>query len=96
MLIAPTVAWREGKKRLTVPTVTSSRRLSAVHYEEIIAFVLLDYGDLVRMCDPGKDIFTVALDVLMPESFDRTRGGVDSPHQWDKYWRTDRMGRGSL
>ena len=40
------------------------------------------------MPDPGKDIFTVALDALTPESFDRARGGVDSPHQWDKYWRT--------
>ncbi len=48
----------------------------------------LDYGDLVRMRDLGADIFTVALDAVTPEIFDRTRGrGVDSPHNWDKYWR---------
>lgn len=49
----------------------------------------LDYDDLVRMRDLGADIFTVALDAVTPEIFDRTRGkGVDSPHKWEKYWRT--------
>lgn len=49
----------------------------------------LDYDDLVRMRDLGADIFTVALDAVTPAIFDRTRGkGVDSPHKWDKYWRT--------
>jgi hypothetical protein len=37
----------------------------------------LDYGGLVRMRDPGEDIFTAT-----PEIFDRARGGVDSLHQW--------------
>jgi len=36
----------------------------------------------------GADIFTVALDAVTPEIFDRTRGrGVDSPHSYEKYWR---------
>jgi lipoyl synthase len=49
----------------------------------------LDYDDLVRMRDLGAEIFTVALDAVTPEIFDRTRGkGVDSPHKWEKYWRT--------
>ncbi|MCL4798356.1 MAG: radical SAM protein [Burkholderiales bacterium] len=44
--------------------------------------------DLVRMRDLGAQIFTVALDAVTPEIFDRTRGrGVDSPHRWDGYWR---------
>ncbi len=35
----------------------------------------------------GADIFTVALDAVTPELFDRTRGkGVQSPHTWKKYW----------
>lgn len=49
----------------------------------------LDYDDLLRLRDLGAEIFTVALDAVTPEIFDRTRGrGVDSPHKWDKYWRT--------
>ena len=49
----------------------------------------LDYDDLVRLRDLGAEIFTVALDAVTPAIFDRTRGrGVDSPHKWDKYWRT--------
>jgi len=40
----------------------------------------LDCGALVRVRDPGEDIFTAALDAVTPESFDRARGG-DSPHQ---------------
>ncbi|MHB8624159.1 MAG: radical SAM protein [Sulfuricaulis sp.] len=49
----------------------------------------LDYDDLVRLRDLGAEIFTVALDAVTPQIFDRTRGrGVDSPHKWDKYWRT--------
>ncbi|MCZ7565216.1 MAG: radical SAM protein [Burkholderiales bacterium] len=44
--------------------------------------------DLVRMRDLGAQIFTVALDAVTPEIFERTRGrGVDSPHRWDGYWR---------
>jgi len=45
-------------------------------------------ADLVELRDLGADIFTVALDAVTPEIFDRTRGkGVDSPHKWDKYWQ---------
>lgn len=48
----------------------------------------LDYDDLVRLRDMGADIFTVALDAVTPEIFERTRGKtVDSPHTWDKYWQ---------
>ncbi len=44
--------------------------------------------DLIALRDAGADIFTVALDAVTPEIFDRTRGkGVDSPHKWDKYWQ---------
>ena len=44
--------------------------------------------DLIALRDTGADIFTVALDAVTPEIFDRTRGkGVDSPHKWDKYWQ---------
>lgn len=43
--------------------------------------------DLVALRDAGADIFTVALDAVTPEIFDRTRGkGVDSPHKWEHYW----------
>ena len=48
----------------------------------------MKYEDLVRLRDEGADIFTVALDAVTPEIFERTRGRtVDSPHRWDKYWQ---------
>jgi biotin synthase len=48
----------------------------------------LDRDDLVRMRALGADIFTVALDAVTAEIFDRTRGrGVDSPHKYEHYWR---------
>jgi len=48
----------------------------------------LEKDDLIRMRDMGADIFTVALDAVTPEIFERTRGkGVDSPHQYEHYWR---------
>jgi biotin synthase len=48
----------------------------------------LERDDLVRLRDMGAEIFTVALDAVTPEIFDRTRGrGVDSPHKYDKYWQ---------
>jgi biotin synthase len=44
-------------------------------------------ADVKRLRDLGADIFTVALDAVTPEIFDRTRGkGVQSPHSWAKYW----------
>lgn len=43
--------------------------------------------DVVTLKDLGADIFTVALDAVTPEIFERTRGkGVQSPHSWAKYW----------
>ncbi|MDP2240059.1 MAG: radical SAM protein [Burkholderiales bacterium] len=48
----------------------------------------LEKADLLRMRDMGADIFTVALDAVTPEIFERTRGkGVDSPHKYEHYWR---------
>ena len=48
----------------------------------------LEKDDLIRLRDMGADIFTVALDAVTPEIFERTRGkGVDSPHQYEHYWR---------
>ncbi|MBI2293011.1 MAG: radical SAM protein [Betaproteobacteria bacterium] len=48
----------------------------------------LERADLVRMQRMGADIFTVALDAVTPEIFERTRGkGVDSPHKFEHYWR---------
>jgi biotin synthase-related radical SAM superfamily protein len=48
----------------------------------------LTKDDLVRMRDMGADIFTVALDAVTPEIFERTRGkGVASPHKYEHYWR---------
>ena len=48
----------------------------------------LEKDDLIRMRDMGADIFTVALDAVTPEIFERTRGkGVDSPHKYEHYWR---------
>lgn len=48
----------------------------------------LEKADLVRMRELGADIFTVALDAVTPEIFERTRGkGVDSPHKFEQYWR---------
>jgi biotin synthase-related radical SAM superfamily protein len=44
--------------------------------------------DLIRLRELGADIFTVALDAVTPEIFERTRGkGVDSPHRFAQYWR---------
>jgi biotin synthase len=44
--------------------------------------------DLLRLRELGADIFTVALDAVTPEIFERTRGkGVDSPHRYAQYWR---------
>jgi lipoyl synthase len=49
----------------------------------------LEKDDLIRMRDLGADIFTVALDAVTPAIFERTRGrGVDSPHSYERYWRT--------
>lgn len=48
----------------------------------------MEKQDLVRLKQMGADIFTVALDAVTPEIFDRTRGkGVDSPHKYEKYWQ---------
>lgn len=48
----------------------------------------MSYEDLQNLKEIGADIFTVALDAVTPEIFERTRGKtVDSPHQWDKYWQ---------
>ena len=48
----------------------------------------LDKADLVRMRRMGADIFTVALDAVTPDIFERTRGkGVDSPHKYGQYWQ---------
>jgi len=48
----------------------------------------LEKADLERMKAMGADIFTVALDAVTPEIFERTRGkGVDSPHKFEHYWR---------
>ena len=48
----------------------------------------MEKEDLIALRDAGADIFTVALDAVTPEIFDRTRGkAVDSPHKWDKYWQ---------
>ena len=48
----------------------------------------MEKEDLVRMKQLGADIFTVALDAVTPEIFERTRGKtVDSPHQYSKYWQ---------
>jgi len=48
----------------------------------------MSYDDLLTMKQLGADIFTVALDAVTPDIFERTRGKmVDSPHRWDKYWQ---------
>jgi biotin synthase-related radical SAM superfamily protein len=48
----------------------------------------MSYEDLVTLKNEGADIFTVALDAVTPEIFERTRGKtVDSPHTWEKYWQ---------
>jgi lipoyl synthase len=48
----------------------------------------MEKRDLIDLKALGADIFTVALDAVTPDIFDRTRGkGVDSPHKWDKYWQ---------
>ena len=47
----------------------------------------MSYEDLKTLRYEGADIFTVALDAVTPEVFERTRGKtVDSPHTWAKYW----------
>ena len=47
----------------------------------------MEKSDLIEMKRLGAEIFTVALDAVTPEIFERTRGKtVDSPHRWEKYW----------
>ena len=49
----------------------------------------MERNDLVRLKQAGAEIFTIALDAVTPEIFERTRGKVvDSPHRWQKYWQT--------
>ncbi|MFA7496392.1 MAG: radical SAM protein [Acidithiobacillus sp.] len=49
----------------------------------------MEKQDLINLKEAGADIFTVALDAVTPEIFERTRGKtVQSPHSWDKYWQT--------
>ncbi|OYV81136.1 MAG: radical SAM protein [Acidithiobacillus ferrivorans] len=49
----------------------------------------MEKQDLIDLKAMGADIFTVALDAVTPEIFERTRGKtVQSPHSWDKYWQT--------
>ncbi len=48
----------------------------------------MEKNDLVALKALGAEIFTVALDAVTPDIFERTRGrSVDSPHRWEKYWR---------
>jgi biotin synthase len=48
----------------------------------------MERDDLLRLQQAGADIFTVALDAVTPEIFERTRGkALDSPHRWEKYWQ---------
>lgn len=48
----------------------------------------MERDDLVELKNLGAEIFTVALDAVTPEIFERTRGKtVDSPHRWEKYWQ---------
>lgn len=48
----------------------------------------MDKADLLALKAQGAEIFTVALDAVTPDIFERTRGkSVDSPHRWEKYWQ---------
>ncbi|MDH5545661.1 MAG: radical SAM protein [Gammaproteobacteria bacterium] len=48
----------------------------------------MSYEYIREMKEVGADIFTVALDAVTPEIFERTRGKtVDSPHTWERYWQ---------
>ena len=48
----------------------------------------MEKADLVELKTLGADIFTVALDAVTPEIFERTRGKtVESPHRYAKYWQ---------
>lgn len=48
----------------------------------------MEKTDLLALKELGAEIFTVALDAVTAEIFERTRGrSVDSPHCWEKYWQ---------
>ena len=48
----------------------------------------MEKQDLIELKEMGADIFTVALDAVTPDIFERTRGKtVDSPHTYAKYWQ---------
>ncbi len=48
----------------------------------------MEKADLVDLKALGADIFTVALDAVTPQIFERTRGKtVESPHRYEKYWQ---------
>ena len=48
----------------------------------------MEKADLVELKALGADIFTVALDAVTPQIFERTRGKtVESPHRYEKYWQ---------
>jgi biotin synthase-related radical SAM superfamily protein len=66
-----------------------SRELARVPVSILSNPTTLVREDLVRLKALGADIFTVALDAVTPAIFERTRGrGVDSPHSYERYWRT--------
>jgi lipoyl synthase len=66
-----------------------TREVPAVPVSILSNPTTLERDDLIRMRDLGADIFTVALDAVTPAIFERTRGrGVDSPHSYQRYWRT--------
>jgi biotin synthase-related radical SAM superfamily protein len=48
---------------------------------------ILSVEDLVSMKDAGVDKIGIAIDLAIPELFDKYRGaGVSGPHKWEKYW----------
>jgi lipoyl synthase len=77
-----------GKCRKATLAMTS--RLTgetALPVSILISPTILNREDLEAMKECGADKIGIALDLALPELFDRYRGkGVSGPHRWEKYW----------
>jgi lipoyl synthase len=78
------------RKRAVAHTIEVCRRLRSavdIPVSLLIAPTVLKRQDLTDFKDAGADMIGVAIDLATPELFDRYRGrgGVNGPHQWDRY-----------
>jgi biotin synthase len=78
------------RRRAVADTIALCERLRAavdLPVSILITPTLLQPGDLEALHAAGADKVGVAVDLAVPELFERMRGdGVGGPHRWDTYW----------